>query len=457
MMPAHPLDGTIRKDFVPKDDYISREVLELEKERLWSEVWLMACREEQVEAPGDYAVFDIADESILVLRTQKGELKAFYNVCQHRGRRLKDDGGGNTGSSLFCPFHAWRYDLDGVPTRITAREDWDGCPHFDNADLSLKPVRVDTWGGWVWISMKPDIEPLLDYLSPVPELYNNFEFEKCRIGWYVTLRLPCNWKTMLDAFNEAYHVEGTHPQVLKFGGMGKKVPTVTVGRHGNLRVDRNITASRTQALAEGGPKVDIRATLLASSKEINDTLHALQTEYTVAAAERLMTEVPADTPPAEIMATFRKFHREEMEKAGAEWPAKLTDQDVAEAGGTWHVFPNAIILSAYDGAMSYRSRPDGDDVNSCLFDVWWQGRYGPGRQPDWTHETFNDPADFKGRNPFLEQDFGNIRQVQRGMRSRGFTGARTNPYQEATIPNFHRVLHSYLNGRPQAQTAEAAE
>jgi phenylpropionate dioxygenase-like ring-hydroxylating dioxygenase large terminal subunit len=438
--------GQVRQDFVPKVDYLSREVLELEKQRLWPAVWLMACREEEVESPGDYVTFDIADESILVLRTQSGELKAFYNVCQHRGRRLKDDEAGNTGGQIFCPFHAWRYDLDGAPIRITAREDWEGCPDFREDGLHLKAVRVDTWGGWVWVTMSPDVEPLLDYLAPVPRLYRNFDFEKCRIGWYVTLRLPCNWKTMLDAFNEAYHVEGAHPQMAKFGS-AKKTPTAVAGRHGNLRVDRNVTATRTRTLAAEGPKVDVREKLLASSREINDTLHALQTDYTVRAAERLLREVPADAAPGEIMTRFRQFHREEMEKVGAEWPANLTDQDVAEAGGTWHIFPNTIILSAYDGAMVYRAKPDGDDVDSCLFDVWWCGRYGPGQpQPAWTHETFLDLAEFKGRNPFLEQDFGNVRQVQRGMKSRGFSGARTNPYQEATVANFHRTLHQYLRG-----------
>lgn len=439
---------SFRKDFVPKIDYISREVAQLENERLWGSVWLMACREQQLKDPGDYVVFDIANESILLLKTSANELKAYYNVCQHRGRRLKDNEAGNTGGQVRCPFHAWCYDLDGAPTYITSREDWDGCPAFDDADLSLKPVRVDCWGGWVWISMKPDIEPLLKYLAPVPELYRNFDFDKCRIAWYVTIATPCNWKMAVDAFNEAYHVEGTHPQMLKFAGKGK-VPTVAVGRHGSLRVDRNESTPRTKGTPQAATAAvapNIGAGLLAIGRELRTTLKALYTDYFVSAAERLVRELPPDTPPTEAMARFKQFHREEMEAAGAEWPGNLTEEDVVKAGGTWHVFPNTIILSAYDGAMCYRARPNGEDPNSCLFDVWWLGRYAPGKEPPIAHEHFDGPEAFKGRNPFLEQDFGNMGQTQKGMHSRGFTGARTNPVQEATIANFHRVLYTYLDG-----------
>jgi phenylpropionate dioxygenase-like ring-hydroxylating dioxygenase large terminal subunit len=284
----------------------------------------------------------------------------------------------------------------------------------------------------------------------VPELYRNFEFEKCRIGWYVTIVAPCNWKMALDAFNEAYHVEGTHPQMIKFSGKGK-VPTIGVGRHGSLRVGRNESAKIAKgasAATEAAPPPNVGANLLAIGRELRSTLKALYTDYFVGAAERLVRELPPDTPPAEAMAHFKKFHREAMEAAGAEWPANLTEQDVVKAGGTWHVFPNSIILASYDGSMCYRARPNGDDPDSCLFDVWWLGRYAPGKEPAFVHEHFDGPEAFKGRNPFLEQDFGNMGQCQKGMRSRGFTGARTNPLQEATISNFHRVLRSYLFGTP---------
>lgn len=184
--------------------------------------------------------------------------------------------------------------------------------------------------------------------------------------------------------------------------------------------------------------------MFALATELHTTLHALYTEYFVRAAERLIHEVPDSASPGEVMQAFQKFHREEMEKAGARWPKNLTQQEVSEAGGTWHIFPNAIVLASYDGAMWYRARPYGNDPDACIFDVWWLGRYAPGKEPAFQHDIYPTPAAFAGQNPFLEQDFSSMQQVQKGMHSRGFSGARTNPNQEAAISNLHKHVYAYL-------------
>jgi phenylpropionate dioxygenase-like ring-hydroxylating dioxygenase large terminal subunit len=431
----------VRADFVPAAGYVSRDIVQLEKEKLWPRVWLIAARQEQFKQAGDFVTFDIADESIVIVQNKTDELRAYYNVCQHRGRRLVQAESGNLGSQFVCGFHAWRYDLEGTPTYIRNREDWAGCENFSESALALKPVKLDTWAGWVWISMNPDIEPLLDYLAPVPGLYRNFEFERCRIGWYKTVVAPCNWKTVIDAFNEAYHTEGTHPQLIKYG-VAQKVPAVAFGRHTSLRVSRNDTSTEGSILKQ--TKRDLRKHLHAIGQELYSTLHALYTEHFVRAAARLAEELPEDAPAGDVMQAFKRFHREEMEKTGAHWPDKLTDAEVTEAGGTWHIFPNTIVLAAYDGALWYRLRPNGDSPDSCLFDIWWLGRYAPGKEPPIQHDFYASPAEFAGQNRFLEQDFGNLEQVQKGMKSRGFTGGRTNPFQETAVSHLHEVLYDYL-------------
>jgi phenylpropionate dioxygenase-like ring-hydroxylating dioxygenase large terminal subunit len=93
---------------VPAQDYISKEFLALENERVWPKVWLMACREEEIPEAGDFFAFDIVRDSILIVRQPDGELKAFHNVCQHRGRRLKS-GCGQTGEMIHCGFHGWSW------------------------------------------------------------------------------------------------------------------------------------------------------------------------------------------------------------------------------------------------------------------------------------------------------------------------------------------------------------
>src|SRR5713101_3419890 len=168
----------LRRDFVPKSDYVSPDFDRLEFERLWPRVWQIACREEELLAVGDYVNYEIGEESILIVRTSVDCIRAFYNVCSHRGRRLQEEERGNV-RAFVCRYHAWCFSLEGKPTAITSRGDWEGCPSFSNDDLSLKPVKLDLWAGFVWINMDDDCEPLQAFLAPLPEKLNNFEIEKC--------------------------------------------------------------------------------------------------------------------------------------------------------------------------------------------------------------------------------------------------------------------------------------
>jgi hypothetical protein len=105
----------------------------------------------------------------------------------------------------------------------------------------------------------------------------------------------------------------------------------------------------------------------------------------------------------------------------------------------WQVFPNSSILPCAEGAFWYRSRPNGDNPNSTIFDVWSLGRYAPGHAPKWTHEFYESPEAFKGKNPI------NLIAVQKGMQSRGWKAARPSPIQESNISNIHRVLHEFMS------------
>ena len=432
---------SVNPDSLAPDGYLSPQIARLEKEKLWPRVWLIAAREEQFKKRGDFVTFDIADESILIVRGGDDRLRAFYNVCQHRGRRLVDAEFGNLGSQIVCGFHAWRYTLDGDVDYIKNEEDWAQSDRFCRANLNLKSVRLETWAGWAWVTMDPEIEPLLDYLDPAPRLFGNFAFEDTRVSWFKTVVADCNWKVAMDAFDEAYHSEGTHQQLNRFGVDKQKVPAIPVGRHSALKVSRNST-SEGSLLNQS--KIDLRKHMLELGKELHGTIHALYTEHFVRAAERLLTEVPQDADAGAVMAAFKTFHREEMEKAGGRWPEDLTDEQVNEAGGTFIVFPNTIFLAAYDGALWYRMRPNGDDPGSCIFDIWWLGRHAPGQEPPFRHDMYASAEEFRGQNPFLEQDFGNMAAVQKGMKSRGFSGSTINPLQERAVSHLHDVVFDYI-------------
>jgi phenylpropionate dioxygenase-like ring-hydroxylating dioxygenase large terminal subunit len=438
---ASPLGARkVRRDYVPGWDY-TPEFHRLEMERLWPRVWQPACREEEIPSPGDYVNYEIGDESILVVRGEQGGIRAFYNVCPHRGRRLRDDERGNL-SAIFCGYHAWTFDLDGKPISIPAREDWNGCPASSDEDFSLSPVKVDTWAGWVWINMDPEAEPLHDFLQYIPQWLAPYRWEDCRIRWYKTLVFPINWKVALEAFVEGYHSIGTHPQLMRFGDM--HLPGFPEDLEGEGRRHGSHMGGQHY---EFGPEKQYptpRDWLIGQLSEVHVTLHGIVHDEGARAIERLKSEVPDSWSLEQAAEKYTELLRDEMAKSGIAYPEGLTPKHMAST--EWQIFPNTSILPSPEGAFWYRSRPNGDDPNSCLFAELSLGRFAPGKEPEWTHEVYTNLEDFKGQNPILEQDFSNMLAVHKGMRSRGFKGARPNPVQENNVYNIHRVLHAFMFG-----------
>ena len=202
------------KHVIPKERYVSQEFFDLEMERLWPRVWQMACREEEVPEVGDFLEYTIGDESILVTRSRPDTIHAFYNTCPHRGTRLAAGVGNFATGEIRCRYHAWRFELDGSNKEVVDRFDFPST--MTDADVCLNHVRVGRWGGFVFINMDPDCESLESFLGPLPGLLEPYRFEKMRFRSYRSVILPANWKSVLDAFNESYHVQGTHPQLLRW-------------------------------------------------------------------------------------------------------------------------------------------------------------------------------------------------------------------------------------------------
>jgi glycine betaine catabolism A len=202
---------------LPKERYTTRQFLDLEMDRLWSRVWQVACREEEIPERGDYLEYTIGDQSVLVVREGSGgigsgRIRAYYNTCLHRGTRLAHGCGRLPDDRIRCPYHAWTYGLDGRLTDVPDRQEFPSLP----ADLGLGTVRAEVWGGFVFVSLDPDAPPLLEFLDPLPALLRAYRFEDLRFRAYLTTVVPANWKAVVDAFNEGYHVQGLHPQILPY-------------------------------------------------------------------------------------------------------------------------------------------------------------------------------------------------------------------------------------------------
>lgn len=445
--------GLVRDDFVPKESYVSNEFLQKEKANLWSSVWQVACREEELEQVGNFVTYDIHDESFIVTRTAENEIKAFHNVCMHRGRRLT--AGCGHARRFHCNFHGWRWNLDGSVNRILDRSDWHGCPSVSDEDFALREASVGTWGGFVYINPDPKAEPLADYLAPMPGFIDPFELQKMRYRWHVSVKLPCNWKVALEAFNEGYHVAATHPQLLE--NMGDDVTrSYTYGRHGMFGYPTATRAWGAPSPRTGKPAPDdLRPGLIAFFDEMNTTLKAIYTERDTEASRRLLTEAQPSSDIGTLMGPLLKFQREASIAAGAGWP-DVSVQQLGAAGVNWHIFPNQIFLMYLDGALCYRSRPNGDDPDSCIYDIWSIQRYAPGAEPPLERLVFHGDDDWKNFSSIsiiLQQDFDNMEQVQKGMKSSAFQAARTSPLQETSVSNLHRWVRHYALGEEMTRSS----
>jgi len=437
---------------IPKEPYLSREFLLGEKQRLWPNVWLMACRESEVAERGRFVTFNIADESILIVRSlDDGVLRAFFNVCQHRGRRLMSGSGRAT--KLICKYHGWRWNTDGSNDEIIDQADWGS--ELCQEEVALKPLALDTWGGWVFVHMQPDkAQPLHEYLAPVIHAFRNYRFEDFAPVWRRSVTLRCNWKVALDVFIEGYHAMTAHRQFNPVSG-DNRWTCVTHGIHSMFHV-RNFPilgdpCPHIEAL--GGLSQDdalFRAAKTRAEKIhvyfklLNRDTGALFTDRKVRAMKRLAEELPENAEYMDLVLAMDRLHREEGRKDGIEWD-QFTLEDVGAVGLDWNIFPNIALLPQEDGALVYRARPNGDDPDSCIFDIYSLERFAPGKAPEAKWEVYASPTEAKWPLVF-EQDFENLPEIQAGIKSRGFEFARANPIAELTCANFHYHVRRYVTG-----------
>jgi Rieske 2Fe-2S family protein len=198
-------------------DYASAEVYEEERERLFFSTWVCIGRAAEVGEPGDYLVRDVAGESIFVTRNREGELRAFYNVCAHRGTKLLDDepACGHLGKALKCPYHAWSYDLDG---RLLATPNVAEDELFERADYTLNAIAVDEHAGFLFVNLAESPRPLAAHLRDSNETITDFEryrMGELRLARRITYDVAANWKIVVENYNECLHCPTIHPELVK--------------------------------------------------------------------------------------------------------------------------------------------------------------------------------------------------------------------------------------------------
>jgi len=429
-----------RADFVPAERYYDPGFADLERTRLWPHVWQMACRLEEIPEPGDYVEYAICDQSLLVVRVDDGTVRAYFNACRHRATELAKGAGSFRDGRIICPFHGWRWDLEGRNAFVY------GAHAFDQdlltpEELCLRQARVEMWGACAWVNLDPAAPPLLDALGPIPSLLDPLGVADMRVHWWKKAILPANWKMAQEAFMEGYHVPQTHPQ-LTLGHPEQYDPdslaySVYDGGHSSFQLRPNAQATKGQQVGVGEVDAIIESVRLLSSGLEAMTLPR---EVQVVEGMRFRPIPDGSTFGAELVKAVYEH------AAGAGIPLPPPDPAaLARWGGMFFMFPNYFVLPQYGNALVYRVRPHGDDPESCVFELWSltiPARDEPVPRPVVEGPYAPDDRDHWPRIPL--QDFSNIGRQQRGIHTRGFDGLRLSHTYEAGIATMHRELDRYL-------------
>lgn len=397
---------------IAKERYTSPEFMQREWACVWSKVWLMACREDDIPGPGDYFVDEIGLESVLLVRQADDRVRAFYNVCQHRGNRLVPARMG-TAETFRCAYHHWEYELDGRFHRIPDGETFaQGTPCNGLAEL-----HCDTWGSFVWFTLNPEPEPLHDFLAPLPAHLDPYHFERMVMIRDWTVEWDCNWKTAVDAFNESYHVQGIHPQLLYYLE-DRDLQIDCYERHSRYLVPFATVSERVGETSELPPLIKLIMT------------------------EAGMDPADFDGRVSEVRHAVQRWKREHGPSEGLDY-ADLNDDQLTD---DYHyaVFPNVTFNTHADDLMLFRHRPHPFDPNKMYFDLQnfrLLRREEEERPSAPRHQRFKHGEVSLGR--VLNQDAHNLPGVQAGMHSNGFSGLWLGK-QEVRIRHFHKVIDDYL-------------
>jgi phenylpropionate dioxygenase-like ring-hydroxylating dioxygenase large terminal subunit len=421
----------------------------LEFDRLWSRVWQVAARTDEVPEPGDFTTYEIGDQSILVVRVDEDTVKAYYNFCPHRGTTLGDGCGHFDGGKIICPFHGWRWDLSGQVQLVLERNEFHGG-NLQDSDVAMREVHTRVYAGFVFISLAREPEPFEAFIEPLRQFLDDAVIGEMRHIWWKRAGIPCNWKVAQEAFFEAYHVSATHPQLEKVGS-----EVVYGDREDGPMMYRDLiydAFDKGHGQFYGGDKTPI-AGHVQEPKPTDDLLQEMAARMNLTAEglggmilkediELLLSLKDKNLPDdANLGAEYIKIQYETAAKQNRPMP-KMDPALLGRWGGVTYLFPNILILLQAGNAVMYRALPHPTDPNQCTFEIRSTRTYGEAESS--ARATVEDISDPKQVGLIPQQDLANLPRVQQGLRSRGMSQIFLASNQEKIILNMHREEDRYL-------------
>lgn len=423
-------NGTGRVD---PSRYYSREFMALEWERLWPRVWLIAGVVSDIPEEGDYTTFEIGAESILLTRQADSGIKAFYNVCPHRGNRIALNERGSV-ARFTCAFHGWQFCIDGRLQSITDEHTF--RPEVIAHRPGLREVRCEVLGGIIFVNMDGKAPPLREYIGLPSGYIEQYEIDRMHVVHHVRSEWAANWKTGVDAFYETYHLPFVHPQ--------------------------------TQTVMEDFSQYDLYPNGFSRMiVPICVKSHRVSDQETVDEGLKFMMCEAGMSPDKfrgsarEVRAAIQRAKRLRAQKLGLTHYERFSDGQLTDSWATG-VFPNVQIGMHPEGVFIMRFLPHATDPERFYYDTMILYRYvddpnytvpawmglPPGTdvsgetRPETVHVPIGQPP---GLGEVLDQDSELLPIVQKGVRSRGFDGPLWGE-QEQRVRHFHRELDRYIDG-----------
>jgi phenylpropionate dioxygenase-like ring-hydroxylating dioxygenase large terminal subunit len=422
---------------IPTDRYSSAAYQDRELEQLWLRTWQIAGRAEELPEPGDWKVHTIYDQSFVLVRGRDGVIRGFVNACRHRGNRLCQ---GKGRSKLFlCRYHNWSYDLDGTMLAL-AHPDFEAELEAFVArkeDLGLIPVSVACFGGFIFLNPDRDAPSLDDFLGPAKEVLEAYRMEEwVTVGVNVRETLECNWKVVMDAFGEGYHVQGVHRELVglsdltreRFQAFGQhSASTVPFGpSFGPDEVDKEVQA----ILGVPPEQFPLYAEVLPKFAEMAEAFRG---------ADDKMVFPDGASP----RALFRRLVRETLTSKGYD-VSRLTDTQMTDYQ-YWLFFPNVFIQVCAGDATVIVTEPHPDgDRNRSVWHVMFLSWLPPEeRAAKATPVRVMPQGEHFPYHWVLEQDFEQMAIQQDGLRNRLF-GEMLLTRSEPRLAHFHAALDSWV-------------
>jgi phenylpropionate dioxygenase-like ring-hydroxylating dioxygenase large terminal subunit len=207
---TEPPEGFPNLPDLPAGRYTDQRFYDLEQQYVWRKSWLLAGHIDEVPEPGCFRLWETAGQPVVIVHAERGAINAFYNTCSHRGAPVVTEQSGKR-PRLTCRYHGWTYDHDGCLVGIRDPEDF---RDLDFASRGLRSVRCERFGNLIFVNFDDQAPTLLEWLGPIADEWQEFQFDKCRLAARHIFDLDCNWKIAMEANTEVYHVRSIHAKTV---------------------------------------------------------------------------------------------------------------------------------------------------------------------------------------------------------------------------------------------------